>query len=630
MNTIPVNESSAFGSKYFKNKFTAPATPMINKYDISVQKMKEGIARNQYTHYTGNDPSSCPECLHERCQGWKLDLCAECNATLSSERLETEQKRAEIIMLEDKEHALLNIRPHVEHLHNLGIHIVGLLAFAFAHDCFEWPVWQVVRDIIVPATRDNNRCRYGDLPEFHDDTTNNTSSEQGTKLFGKATVFMSHCWAASFGDLVGAACHGARTDRYVWIDIFAVRQWPGNVADLNFRGVIQRCKAMIVSVSPIECLKNNGNTMNTDERAAFLSSKQGMAAKKILAFFRLWCVVEIASAVHNNKSIVVKGGTFIQIPKSPKERTHSYTYDISNDMDDMLINVKGMIDAERSECAVQEDYDREMKIIRQLDGGVNSINKLIQSVVHSAYLSSSEIIQCHMLEIDAALCGEWEALLQMKIYHLSNAKEMWLAERVLDVCVAGNRVELVRFLLQKWSGNDVKTNVKTNVKDVKDVKDGEDVEHVEDGEDNVEDGEKKVKEKAPAEKALGTKALETKEAKESQEMQLLLLCQLIDETDVVLFAARDGLTEILRLLIDFDVDLTKDNPLHLACSIGHFDVVKVLVLNGKDRIEIKKKNWMGKTPLEEAKENKHHTIVHFLEAVEAAEEKQIDKNVHVE
>ena len=70
--------------------------------------------------------------------------------------------------------------------------------------------------------------------------------------------------------------------------------------------------------------------------------------------------------------------------------------------------------------------------------------------------------------------------------------------------------------------------------------------------------------------------------------------------------------------------------MHLSCSIGHFDVVKVLVLNGKDRIEIKKKNWMGKTPLEEAKENKHHTIVHFLEAVEAAEEKQSEKNVHVE
>ena len=39
--------------------------------------------------------------------------------------------------------------------------------------------------------------------------------------FGPATVFMSHCWGAKFGDLIGAACHGARTDRVVWIDIFA-------------------------------------------------------------------------------------------------------------------------------------------------------------------------------------------------------------------------------------------------------------------------------------------------------------------------------------------------------------------------------------------------------------------------
>ena len=67
---------------------------------------------------------------------------------------------------------------------------------------------------------------------------------------------MSHCWGANFGDLIGAACHGARKDRVVWIDIFAVRQWPGNVADLDFRGVIERCNAiLVVSTSPVDGLK---------------------------------------------------------------------------------------------------------------------------------------------------------------------------------------------------------------------------------------------------------------------------------------------------------------------------------------------------------------------------------------
>ena len=40
--------------------------------------------------------------------------------------------------------------------------------------------------------------------------------------FGPATVFMSHCWGAKFGDLIGAASHGARKDRVVWIDVLLV------------------------------------------------------------------------------------------------------------------------------------------------------------------------------------------------------------------------------------------------------------------------------------------------------------------------------------------------------------------------------------------------------------------------
>ena len=93
-------------------------------------------------------------------------------------------------------------------------------------------------------------------------------------------------------------CHGARKDRIVWIDIFAVRQWPGNVADLDFRSVLGKCKATIVSVSPIEGLKrphvwvelhnqtdNSVTTSSVDQTKklvnAFLSSNEGQEAKKI-------------------------------------------------------------------------------------------------------------------------------------------------------------------------------------------------------------------------------------------------------------------------------------------------------------------------------------------------------------
>ena len=36
------------------------------------------------------------------------------------------------------------------------------------------------------------------------------------------------------------------------IDVFAVRQWPGNGADLDFRGVLAGCTAAIVAAAPIE------------------------------------------------------------------------------------------------------------------------------------------------------------------------------------------------------------------------------------------------------------------------------------------------------------------------------------------------------------------------------------------
>ena len=69
-----------------------------------------------------------------------------------------------------------------------------------------WPTWQVVRDIVVPATVDT-RCRYSDLPSM-------------TKFVGAPTIFVSHCWAAMWGDLVGAVCQGADPERTVWVDIF--------------------------------------------------------------------------------------------------------------------------------------------------------------------------------------------------------------------------------------------------------------------------------------------------------------------------------------------------------------------------------------------------------------------------
>ena len=95
------------------------------------------------------------------------------------------------------------------------------------------PTWKVVRDFIQPATR-ARRCRYVELLD---------PSE-----VGRATNFVSHCWGAPFEDLVAAVGHALNGDEsvYVWVDILTVRQWPGNVADLNFASVVRDAKALIL------------------------------------------------------------------------------------------------------------------------------------------------------------------------------------------------------------------------------------------------------------------------------------------------------------------------------------------------------------------------------------------------
>ena len=76
--------------------------------------------------------------------------------------------------------------------------------------------------------------------------------------------------------------------------MFAVRNWPGNGADLDFRGVLAGCTAAIVAAAPIE-----GRLTEEDQgwgepyggKEQFLSSDEYAVAAKVLPFCRLWYVV---------------------------------------------------------------------------------------------------------------------------------------------------------------------------------------------------------------------------------------------------------------------------------------------------------------------------------------------------
>ena len=164
----------------------------LTQHDIfrsSVDLSKQGIQRNQYDHHTDGDASR-PECLHEIVQPWEAGwnpfdggwstrtkwTCDACQKDLTKERWAKEKELFDAVRVED---TARSIEEHASLLHGLAIRLDVLLLFTFLHNCWEWPTWRVVRDIVKPATS-ATRCRYGELPEM-----------KGKPWFGPADVFMS-------------------------------------------------------------------------------------------------------------------------------------------------------------------------------------------------------------------------------------------------------------------------------------------------------------------------------------------------------------------------------------------------------------------------------------------------------
>ena len=127
-----------------------------------------------------------------------------------------------------------------------GVTVEGLIKFTDKHKLWDGvPTWQVQQMVIKPLT-EAARCRFVELPELRDAVC---ASDGTTKVVGPADGFVSHCWGAPWGDLVAAVSDHALPTRRVWIDLFAVRQWPGNAADLEFAGVVARCPTFMLACS---------------------------------------------------------------------------------------------------------------------------------------------------------------------------------------------------------------------------------------------------------------------------------------------------------------------------------------------------------------------------------------------
>jgi len=388
-----------------------PASVDPSAFDVSLAASRAHVAANPYDHKppppvataAPPDGAALPApppavCLHPFVESWDLARCSSCGANLGEARRAAEDAAGQVAMREDSNAssgaisckvssasasasavAGGRISPHARRLRSWGVRVDWLVAFTFAHGCWEWPTWRVMRDVVKPATERAGRCRYAELPAV-------------APFTGPASVFVSHCWGAPWGDLVLAAARGSRGDRYVWCDIFAVRQWPGNVADLDFRGVIAGCTALVVSTSIDHAYADEMLIISQADADEWLASDEADGAKKKLAFFRLWCVVELAAAVRFSVAVVVVAGLAEKVPRADTseegpgetpQREEVFQYN-SNGAWELLANLSRLVDTRKAQCVSAADYDFQMDAIRKSPGGVEAIDAAVRGVLIGA------------------------------------------------------------------------------------------------------------------------------------------------------------------------------------------------------------------------------------------------------
>ena len=100
---------------------------------------------------------------------------------------------------------------------------------------------------------------------------------------------------------VAALAHVLADHQHVWVDIFAVRQWPGNGADIDFAPVVREAKELVLVARHVQEVQDlNGYDV--------VAGQVPEEAFRTCAFFRLWCIVELAAALRYSKPVVMLVG----------------------------------------------------------------------------------------------------------------------------------------------------------------------------------------------------------------------------------------------------------------------------------------------------------------------------------
>ena len=269
---------------------------------------------------------------------------------------------------------------------------------------------QTVVRLIRPKT-EATRCRYVELPEM-------------SASVGRAKAMCSHTWGAPFAHAVAAVAQVFDDDDCVWFDTFAVRQWPGNGADVDFEPIVQGTDAFVLvglhmdevmklpapvsgveggMEAGLEAMQSMGieDMLGGDEDGVtpgacslccrFCCGGAGKVAAKmrdateldyttnlkslppvafrLCAFFRVWCVRELATAAEHAKPVLMFVGS---------TDASGFKPDASS-----LSRLLRLVDVEACASTVPED---KVRILDELREGIGTaaVNSLARGALAAA------------------------------------------------------------------------------------------------------------------------------------------------------------------------------------------------------------------------------------------------------
>eukprot|EP00218_Dolichomastix_sp_CCMP3274_P000811 CAMPEP_0170162468 /NCGR_PEP_ID=MMETSP0033_2-20121228/77100_1 /TAXON_ID=195969 /ORGANISM="Dolichomastix tenuilepis, Strain CCMP3274" /LENGTH=908 /DNA_ID=CAMNT_0010400093 /DNA_START=69 /DNA_END=2793 /DNA_ORIENTATION=+ len=238
-----------------------------------------------------------------------------------------------------------------------GVSLRSLVELSDRYGLWGWTTERVVREFVRPKCAAHGRCRFVELPDM-------------AAHVGPADLFISHVWRGSWGDMI-AGLQDAAPECYVWLDVFAVRQFPGNGAeappalgaprDVDFEAVVGRCRALVVFTATCPEISNVA--------WARLALPEEAFAK--VAFLRVWCLAELAAAVERARPIVLLAGR-----RGPRS--------FMPDLPDNLFRLRALVDVAKARASVESDRARILAHVARVEGGHETLNERLRSAIAGA------------------------------------------------------------------------------------------------------------------------------------------------------------------------------------------------------------------------------------------------------